>query len=176
VLQHFVAVDSEIDFSRRGILSQGSKAVMKSDRLKRLARMVIGALMLLFIQGFLAPHVACAGCNHLVISRLNASLDFNGIDELVMAGSMSVSADPMVRYPLAPGLPERPTPCAGMSCSSRVPLPTQTVAREPRNIDQFADLGTQLVLEPTPALTRSIERPASNRSGYKPSIFHPPPG
>jgi len=148
---------------------------MRSDRLKRLAPFGIGALVLLLIQGLFAPRLAWAGCNHLVVSRFDSSLDFNRLDELVVARSVSISADDAARSPLGPGVPERRTPCTGMNCSSRVPLPASTVSPEPRNVDQWGALGAPLVLEPALALHRSIEKPTSGRSGYKPSIFHPPP-
>ncbi len=175
--RHHQVVDAgiEIGFSCPGVIGQGSRGVMTSDRLKRLARFGIGALVLLLIQGFSAPRLAWAGCNHLVVSRFDSSLDFNRLDELLTARSASVSADDLAQSPLGPGVPERRTPCSGMNCSSRAPLPASTVSPEPPNVDQWGALGARLVREPLLALDRSNEQPTSGRAGYKPSIFHPPP-
>jgi len=173
--QHFVDTDIEIGFSCPDIIGQGRRDVMRSARLKRLARSGIGALVLLLIQGFFAPRLVWAGCNHLVVSRFDSSLDINRLDELVVARSVSVSANDVARPPLGPGVPERRTPCSGMSCSSRVPLPASTVSPELRNVDQWGALGAPVVREPALALDRSNEQPTSGRSGYKQSIFHPPP-
>jgi hypothetical protein len=148
---------------------------MWSLHLKRLARSGIGALVLLLIQGFLAPRVASAGCNHLVVSRFDSSLDFNRLDELVVARSVSVAAGDAARSPLGQSVPDRRTPCSGMNCSTRVPLPASTVSPEPRNVDQSAALGAPLVLEPALAPDGFNEHPTLGRSGYKASIFHPPP-
>ena len=173
--QQVVDAGIEIGFSCPSMSGQGGRDVMRSDRLKRLARSGIGVLALLLIQGFSAPRLAWAGCNHLVVSRLDSSMDFNRLDELVPARSASFSADDPARSPLGPGVPERRTPCTGMSCSSRAPLPASTVSSEPRNVDQWGALGALVVPEPLLALDRSHEQPISGRAGYKPSIFHPPP-
>ncbi|MGO9468835.1 MAG: hypothetical protein ACLQIB_34385 [Isosphaeraceae bacterium] len=148
---------------------------MRSDRLKRLARFGIGGLMLLLIQGFIAPRLAWAGCNHLVVSRFDSSLDFNQLDELVVGRSVSVSPDDRARSPLGSRLPERQTPCSGMSCSSQAPLPMSTGSPEPRNIDQWGNVSALPVLEPGCAPDRGIEQRHLDQSEYKPSIFHPPP-
>jgi hypothetical protein len=148
---------------------------MKSDRLQRLAQLGTGALLLLSFQGVFAPRAACAGCNHLVVSRFDLAVDFNRIDELGVARSVSVSADQMTRYLLAPDRPERPASCSGMSCSDHVPLPISTTLPQPRNIDQWVALGAPLVLEPEVAFNCSNELVPPGCSGYKSTIFHPPP-
>lgn len=148
---------------------------MRGDRLKRLARSGVGAFSLLLIQGFLAPNLARAGCNHLVTSRFDSSLDINRLGEWIAAPSAPASADDPVRYPVGPRPPRRQTPCSGMNCSSRVPLPISTVSPEPRNIDQWGNLSAPRALEPGRALNREVEQPHLDQRGYKPSIFHPPP-
>ena len=157
------------------IFGEPGRPLMKPDHLKRFARSGIGALLLLLFQGFFAPQVVSAGCSHLVTSRLDPSLEITRLSELLVAPTTLVSSDDPTRYPNGQRSPKPRTPCSGMNCSSGVPLPVSTTSTEPRNIDQWGTLSASLLRAPGRAFNRGAEQPDSHESGYRPSVFHPPP-
>jgi hypothetical protein len=138
-------------------------------------RSAIGALLLLFFHGFLAPEAVWAGCNHHVVSRFDALLNINRLEELVVAGSTPDLAGHPVPFLIGPSAPKRPSPCTSINCSRRIPLPPSTVSPEPRGSDQWGTVIAAVSPDPGYAFYRKIEQSSNDPSGYKPSIFHPPP-
>jgi hypothetical protein len=150
-----------------------AQGVMTVKRFERLGRWGIGALTLLLFHGLSTPRSAWAGCNHLVSSRSDRLRDFNRLDAFIVYGSsVSLSAeDPLIEDQG----PNRPAPCSGPGCSSRVPMPVPTVFFDSDRVDQWGNLTSLAIFKSASPRIRMIEEPAGRPSGQKPSIFHPPP-
>jgi hypothetical protein len=142
--------------------------VNRSIGFERLMRWGIGALALLLAHGLGAPGAARAGCNHLVTSQSDRLLHFNRLDDLI-TGSSAVHAEPG-----QPG-PQRPRPCSGPGCSSRIPQPPSTASPGSSGPDQWATLGDALSSTVASPPRLVPDEPAARPTGHRPSIFHPPP-
>ncbi len=141
---------------------------MRSVRLRRLAHAGTGVIMLLVLDTVCAPSFAWAGCNHLVASLSDPLLNLNRLDELIVASNSSSSA----RTPLDLPTPGRQSPCSGMSCSSRYPLPASTTSRGSNESDQWG--GWTFLPSPMPSPLRSVQwtsRPPSSPARNRPSFI-----
>jgi hypothetical protein len=149
---------------------------MRPIRFQRLARWVAGALMLLLVDGLGAPGSAWAGCNHLVTSRSDRSLDFNRLDTLLLVDSAAELSHEEAQDPLGQGpqRPKRRLPCSGPGCSGRAPLPVSTAALEREGFDQWGALSARAMLPIESPPGRTIDEPAPRLSEPADPIFHPP--
>jgi hypothetical protein len=142
-------------------------------RVKRLARLATGALLLLVVSGFGTHGSAWAGCIHPVGSQSDPFADLFRLDAIFMAGSSIDSHDGISRSPFES--PARPSPCSGLSCSSRDPLPISTATP---GLEIFRQWGTPLgaVVDHNTksAFGRTFDEPTLVAAGEKTSIFHPP--
>jgi hypothetical protein len=146
---------------------------MRSTHFRRLARLGTGALVLFLVQGFGAPPSAWAGCTHPAASQSDPYRDLYRIDTLFMGGASSPADDGLTQSPLEP--PARRSPCSGLSCSSRDPLPTSTTAPAVEGSQQWGSLGgMRVVIRTTSLYSRALDEPAPADAGDKTSIFHPP--
>ena len=143
---------------------------MTRGRVKRLARLATGALLLLVASGFGAPRSASAGCSHPLGSQSEPLLELYRLDAIFMAGSSSDSRDEVSRSPLES--PARRSPCSGLSCSSRDPLPISTASPGLESSQQWGatlcalvDLADQHL----PPAGRSTSRPRSPPAKNPPS-------
>jgi hypothetical protein len=146
---------------------------MTRAHFKRLGRLGTGALVLLLVHGFGAPRSAWAGCGHPVGSQSGSFGDLYRLDAIFMAGSSATQHDGLSRSPLQP--PAHRSPCSGLSCSSRDPLPISTASPGPDSSQQWGAANGALVnLDTTPPAGRTCDEPAPTTTGEKSSIFHPP--
>jgi hypothetical protein len=151
----------------------GGKGVMRRARVKRLARLATGALLLLVASGLGAPGSVWADCSHRAGSQSDPFLDLYRLDAIFMAGSSSESHDGVSQSPLES--PARRSPCSGLSCSSRDPLPISTASPGVENSDQWGTpLGSLVNLDTKSPAGRTFDEPAPIATGEKTSIFHPP--
>lgn len=146
---------------------------MRSDRLERLARWGMGALLLLLMQCFAAPQSARAACtNHLITSRSERLLAYDRLDDLITGDLSATLAEGPRRQ--QPGRPA-PRPCSGPGCKSSVPRPVSTASPSSAGPDQWIALRAvpgPVAASPDPLLP---DEPADRPIGHRPSIFHPPP-
>jgi hypothetical protein len=164
----------EVDCLNGGSVPQpGGKGVMKEARVKRLARLATGALLLLVGLG--APGSARADCSHPLGSQSNPFLDLYRLDAIFMAGASSDSHSRVSQSPLES--PPRRSPCSGLSCSSRDPLPISTASQALESTQQWgAPLGALVELDTQAPAGQTFDEPAPTATGEKTSIFHPPRG
>jgi hypothetical protein len=149
------------------------KGAMKEARVKRLARLATGALLLLVASGFGAPRSAWAGCIHPPGSQSDSFLDLYRLDAIFMAGSSPDLHDGVSRSPLES--PARRSPCSGLSCSTRDPLPISTASPGLASSHQWgATVGALIDLDNQSSTSRTFDEPAPIAVGEKTSIFHPP--
>jgi len=133
-------------------------------------RLVIGAAMLLSIQGLLASRPAWAGCNHLVRSHGEKQGASANLDELITGRtSMEIESDLASRPK-----PSRPLPCSGPSCSGRVPLPASASVVGAVDLVQWAVLSDSLDLVPSPGRTEWADESLPDLTGNPSRVFHPP--
>lgn len=146
---------------------------MRSDRLERVARWGMGALLLLLMQCFAAPQSAWAACtNHLITSRSERLLAYDRLDDLITGDLSATLAEGPRRQ--QPGRPA-PRPCSGPGCKSSVPRPVSTASPSSAGPDQWIALRAvpgPVAASPDPLLP---DEPADRPIGHRPSIFHPPP-
>jgi hypothetical protein len=146
---------------------------MTRAQVKRLARWATGALLLLVASGFGAPRSAWAGCSRPLSSQSDPFLDLYRLDAIFMAGSSSHSQEGVSRSPLKS--PARRSPCSGLSCSARDPLPISTASPGIESSEQWgASLGTLVGLNTQSAAGRTFDEPTPTAIGQSTSIFHPP--
>jgi hypothetical protein len=149
------------------------KGVMRTARFRQMARPESAAVVLLMLCWAGAPRAARAGCDHIVQSRLDPFHEVNQLDELIVAGA-SASPDGFSRSPFDRPLPYRSSPCSGISCSSRIPLPVSTASIATDGSQQWCTLAVPFMVESeSPGrATRDESRPSSTSEIS--SIFHPP--
>jgi hypothetical protein len=146
---------------------------MSRAKVKRLARLATGALVLLVAAGWGAPGSARADCSHRAASQSGPFIDLFRLDAIIMVGSSSVSHDRVSQSPLES--PAHRSPCSGMSCSSRDPLPISTASPGVETSHQWGTpLGAVVDLEAQAPAGRTFDEPAPTASGEEASIFHPP--
>ena len=151
------------------------KGVMTRARVKRLARLAAGSFLLLLVSGFAAPRSAWAGCGHPLDSQSDPYRDLHRVDAIFKVGSSLHSHDGMSRSPLES--PARRSPCSGLSCSTRDPLPISTTSPGLESSQQWgASLGALIDLDANSPAGRTFDEPAPAATGKKASIFHPPRG
>jgi len=137
-------------------------------------RMLIGAVMLLWIQGVLAPRPAWAGCNNLVHSNVHKLGVSVNLDSLIIGrASMEIESDPAGDLATRPQ-PSRPLPCSGPSCSGRVPLPVSASVVGAVDLVQWAVLSDSLDMVPSPGRTEWADESFPDLTGNPPRVFHPP--
>jgi hypothetical protein len=149
------------------------KGVMTRVRARRLARLATGAFLLLAVSGFGAPRSAWAGCGHPLDSQSDPFRDLHWLDAIFMVGSSSHLHDGVTGSPLE--APTRRSPCSGLACSSRDPLPISTASPGFDSSQQWGTpLGTLDDLDTIAPTGRTSDEPAPTATGEKTSIFHPP--
>ena len=131
--------------------------------------------MVLLVHGLGAPRSAWAGCNHLVVSKSDRIFDLNRLDALIASGSSTEISDDMAGDPLKERGPNRPAPCSGPGCSSRVPMPVPTPIPVSDSSDHWGHLSSLAILPIACSQDQAIDAPPARPSAQKPSIFHPPP-
>ncbi len=137
-------------------------------------RLVIGAALLLSIQGQVAPRVAWAGCNNLVhsnVPNLGASVNLDAL--IIGRVSMEVESNAAGDLPTRPK-PPHPLPCSGPSCSGRVPLPVSASVVGAADLVQWAVLSSSLDLVPSPGSTEWADESLPDLTGTPSRVFHPP--
>jgi hypothetical protein len=145
--------------------------VKQANGFERLIRWAIGAVVLLLVHGFGALGAAQAGCNHLVTSQFDRSLEFNRLDDLIALGSPTIPGEERGQPD-----PRRPGPCSGPGCSSGMPGPAPTSA-SPTTSGPDQWVAFESVRDPAELFLSRLwpDEPAARPAGHKPSIFHPPP-
>jgi hypothetical protein len=137
-------------------------------------RLGIGAILLLLIQGLLAPRPAWAGCNHLVRSNVQKFGAFADLDALITGGvSTGIESDPVGDAAARPK-PSRPLPCSGPSCSGRVPSPVSTAVVGAVDLDQWGVLSDSLDIARPPGTAEWADESLLDLPGNPSRIFHPP--
>ena len=147
---------------------------MKPMRCERLWPWVTGALVLLLVHGLGTARSAWAACNHLVTSRSDGLAHVYRLDPWITGGGSSSPADDRARDPLNSPGPERPAPCSGPGCSSRVPLPAPSSFPESDRSDHWVVLDAVVCLAPPSPPCRTIDAMTARPGGEPPAIFHPP--
>ena len=136
-------------------------------------RLVIGAAMLLLIQGLLAPWSAWAGCNHLVRSHgqnQGASVNLD-LDALITGRtSTEIESDPAGDLATRPKS-SRPLPCSGPSCSGRVPLPVSASMVGAVNLVQWGVPATHSTCSPRPAGRNGLTKAFPISPATPPAFF-----
>ena len=137
-------------------------------------RLLIGAVMLLLIQGLLAPRPAWAGCNHLVRSNSQKHGASVNLDALITGWtSTEIESDPAGDLATRPK-PSRPLPCSGPSCSGRVPLPVSASVVGAVDLVQWGVLSDSFDLVPSPGRTEWADESFPDLTGNPSRVFHPP--
>jgi hypothetical protein len=154
------------------LLPLEGERVMKRSHSRPLARYGAGVFFLLMLQILAAPSAAWAGCGHLERAQPHTARNLFQLDAIFTAGTSVGLGDELAGIP-SPG---RPSPCSGMSCSSRDSLPISTsslVVRSPNQ--QVCALVTTVDLAAMP-LSRLVvdEQSSATVHGEKTSVFHPP--
>jgi len=134
-------------------------------------QLLIGAMLLLSIQGLLAPRPAWAGCNQLVHSNTQKQLGASANLDALITGwtSTEILSDPATRPK-----PSRPLPCSGPSCSDRVPLPVSASVVGAVDLVQWAVLSDSLDLVLMPVRTEWADQRFPDLTGHPSRVFHPP--
>jgi hypothetical protein len=146
---------------------------MKLGHYERLVRIGAGALTLLLLHGLGFSGMARAGCNHLVGAHSDPLGTLAALDELIVAGSSTVSVTP--QFSGERPVSRSPKPCSGMSCSKSTPLPASTASSGPAVSDQWGTLSTHAAFVVIAAHTLTIDDSVRGSRGRLNSIFHPPP-
>ncbi len=137
-------------------------------------RLVIGAALLLLIQGLLAPRPSWAGCNNLVHSN-GHKLGPSGNLAALIIGRVSREIENEAAGDLASrSRPSRPLPCSGPSCSGRVQLPVSTSVVCAVDLVEWAVLSNSLDLVPSPGSTEWADESLADLTGTPSRVFHPP--
>ena len=146
---------------------------MTKAHVGQLGRLGTGALVLLVVHGYGAPCSAWARCGHPVGSQPGSFGELYRLDLIFMAGLSSTSHDGLSRSPLE--LPARHSPCSGLSCSSRDPLPISTASPGPLSSQQWGAAFVVLVdLDTTSPSGRTFDEPAPSAIGEKRFHLDPP--
>ena len=147
---------------------------MTRGHLRRIGPMGTAALVLLAVHGFGLVNSAWAGCRHPSGSQSDPFRDLYRLDALLFsAGSFSHSRDSLSELPAE--TPARPSPCSGMSCSSRDSLPVSTGSPTFDSPHQWVVALFALIdLDPNSRALRMVHEPVRITAGEKTAIFHPP--
>ena len=150
--------------------SPDKRGVMRFLLSRQQFRLLIGAVLLLLIQGLLSPRPAWAGCNNLVHSNVQKHGASVNLDALITGWtSTEISSDPATRPK-----PSRPLPCSGPSCSGRVPLPVSASVVGAVDLLQWGVLSNSFDLVPSPGRTVWADESLPDLTGNPARIFHPP--
>ena len=107
-----------------------------------LVRLGIGAIMLLLVLGGLAPRPARAGCDHPFGVEIRGAWSAAHLDPLITGGGRA-----MLGHNRS-GVPGRPLPCSGPTCSGRVPLPASSAPSVVQTLEQWGLLPGVFDLSP----------------------------
>jgi hypothetical protein len=141
---------------------------------RHLVRLGIGAIVLLSLQGVLAPRSARAGCDHPFGVEIRNAWSAAYLDPLITGDPRSsLEGNLPGGFPGRPG-PGRPLPCSGPSCSGRVPLPASTAPSVVRTLDQWGLLPGPFDLASPVAKSCRDEETRSHLPVEPTRIFHPP--
>lgn len=135
---------------------------------KLLVRLGIGAIIALSIQGGLTPRPARAGCDHPFGIEIKNSWSAAHLDPLIAGGSRALPEGDR------PGVPGRPLPCSGPSCSGRVPLPASAAPTIDRVLDQWVFLPSLFHFSPPVAKACCDDDTTFHLPAEPGRIFHPP--
>jgi hypothetical protein len=137
-------------------------------------RSLIGAVLLLLIQGPLAPRLAWAGCNDLAHSNTQKHGAWVHLDALVTGWtSTEIDSSPAGDLATLPK-PSRPLPCSGPSCSGRVPLPVSASVAGAMDLLQWGLLSDAFDLVPSTGRTEWVDESLPDLTGNPARVFHPP--
>ena len=131
---------------------------MRSLSRRLLVRLGIGAIMLLLVLGGLAPRPARAGCDHPFGVEIRGAWSAAHLDPLITGGSRA-----MLGHDRS-GMPGRPLPCSGPTCSGRVPLPASSAPSVVQTLDPVGPPPRRL----RPFAARG-ERPSGRRDPLAPA-------
>ena len=145
----------------------GDKRVMRMAHWKRLLKLGVGALLLLAVHGVCMSRSATAGCSRLVHSHSDRQPDAYGLDALIIVSMEDGTTDP--------GSPRPPSPCSGLSCSSRDSLPLSSATPGGGSSSEHGFVFPAPRLRRDSSCQRSAPDGATPLSTVEPStIFHPP--
>lgn len=137
-------------------------------------RLLIGAVLLLLVQGLLAPRPAWAGCNHLVHSNIQKHAAWVNLDALITgSATMAIETAPAINPATRPK-PSGPAPCSGASCSGRVPLPVAASVVGAVDLLQWGLLSNSFDLLPSPGRTEWADESLPGLTGNPARVYHPP--
>jgi hypothetical protein len=142
---------------------------------ERLMHWAAAALFALSMHSLFAPRTAFAGCNHLVVSKSDRVLNLNRFDLLIIGDSSLLTVGTFADDPLKSQHPERPAPCSGPACSSRVPLPAPSASYSPDGSDQWVFQNAVLAVATASPPCGTIDELAAHAAAEGFSIFRPPP-
>jgi hypothetical protein len=133
-----------------------------------LVRLGIGAIMLLLVLGGLAPRPARAGCDHPFGVEIRGAWSAAHLDPLITGGSRTVLGHNQS------GVPGRPLPCSGPTCSGRVPLPASSAPSVVQTLEQWGLVPGVFDLSPPVASTPRDDETLAHLPAQPSRIFHPP--
>jgi hypothetical protein len=163
----------KVDCLERSGLPPGGEEMMLKAHFRRLARLGTGALVLLIVHCVGSPRSAWAGCSHPPGASTVPFRDLYRLDTILMGEAPSSPFVGLSQFP--PESPARRSPCSGMSCSSRDPLPVSTASPGARAAQQWCSLDALAVCHMINSWNcRALDEPVPAASGPKTSIFHPP--
>jgi hypothetical protein len=148
---------------------QGNRA-MGSAHFKRLGA---GAFILVLAH-LCAPDSATADCGHGVRALSDSLITDRVLDQLIVSGTWSPALLGAQDMPAVPFGPAGRSPCSGLSCSGRAPLPPSTASAGTDGLEQWVAVAECFVM-----ITSSGRRQIINRNEFNPTapnswIFHPP--
>jgi hypothetical protein len=149
------------------------KGVMRTAALERWARLTTGALALLTVTA-VAPRSVSAGCDHPFGSNSDPFNIASRMDGLIVGGPSGILQGELPASPSGEQQRGRRSPCKGLSCSGRTPLPASSASEGADGWDHWGALGTLANLTSAPRTRRSIEECIPSSVGGNTSIFHPP--
>jgi hypothetical protein len=130
--------------------------------------------MLVLAGLFIAPSSASAGCNHLVSSRTDPLVELEQLDALILGRpSLELHGD-RGQSPFDQPEGPRRSPCSGLSCSNRVPMPVSSITPVPDGRERWGTLGIVVDVDNSSVYRQTNEGPTTTSAGDKASIFHPP--
>jgi hypothetical protein len=152
----------------------GGEDVLRPNRLERLTRWGAVAMLLFLIQALGAPRSAWAGCNHLVLSHSDRLLSIDQLSPLIIGAGAATVSDELPSDLMGERGSNRPAPCSGPGCSSRVPLPVPTAVSIPGGTDQWGTLSIPGVIPVASPFDHIADEPVAGSFRRETSIFHPP--
>ena len=153
--------------------SPGERGVMRFLLSRRQVRLLIGAAMLLLIQGTHAP-AGLGGMQQPCSFECSETRGIVNLDALITGWtSTEIESDPAGDLSTRPK-PSRPLPCSGPSCSGRVPLPVSASVVGAVDPVQWGVLSDSFDLVPSPGRTEWADESLPDLTVNPSPVFHPP--